>query len=157
MGNGGSYISHEGYIKLEKQLKELKVRRRVLAKEIGTARMHGDLKENAEYKYAKEAQAHNETNIAKLEEKLSNSQMLDDTKIPKDEALLGATVKIKDLDSGEECEYMLVDEIEADFAQNKISVTSPIGKGLLGYKKGQTVNIVVPAGTLKYKILKISR
>ena len=153
-----SYLTPEGYEKLRKKLEDLRTtKRRKLAKAIGEARAHGDISENAEYDAAKDAQGMNEKKIAELEESLSNSQILDDTKIAKDEALIGATVKLKDLDSGEELEYMLVAELEADFAQNKISVTSPVGKGLLGHKVKETVEIQVPAGTLKYKILKISR
>lgn len=152
------YLTKQGYEKLTKELEHLKkVRRRELSKEIGIARAHGDISENAEYDAAKEAQGLNEKKIAELEEKLVSSQILDNKAMSKDEVLIGATVKVKDMDSGEVCEYMLVSEIEADFKQNKISVTSPIGQGLLGHKKGKTVKIQVPAGTLKYKILDISR
>ena len=84
-------------------------------------------------------------------------QLLDDTNIPKDEALLGATVKLKDLTSGEELQYTLVSELEADFSQGRISVTSPVGRSLLGHKKNEIVEIKVPAGILRYKILKILR
>lgn len=154
----GNYVSHEGYEKLRKELEYLKkVRRRELSEEIGRAREKGDLKENAEYHAAKETQGLNERKIAELEEKLSNSQILDDTDIPKDQALIGATVKLKDLDSAKEFEYTLVAELEADFAQGKISVTSPVGRGLLGHKAGETLQIKIPAGTLRYKILKITR
>ena len=152
------YLTPEGYEKLRKELKYLKtVRRRALSKEIEKARSYGDISENAEYDAAKEAQGLNEKKIAELEEKLTNAQMLDESRIPKDEALIGAKVKLKDIDSGEEIEYILVSELEADFSKGKISVTSPVGKGLLGHKKSEIVEIQVPAGTLKYKILKISR
>ena len=152
------YLTSEGYKKLRKELEFLKtLKRRELSKEIGEARAHGDISDNAEYTAAKEAQGLNEKKVAELEEKLSNAQILDDTNMPKDEALIGAVVKIKDLDSKEELQYMLVSELEADFSQGKISVTSPIGEGLLGHKANETVEIKVPAGILKYKILKISR
>lgn len=158
MTEGRAYLTPEGYEKLRKELRFLKtVRRRELSKEIGKARAQGDISENAEYDAAKEAQALNEKKIAGLEEKLSNAQILDDANISKDEALIGATVKLKDLKSGEELQYMLVSELEADFSQGKISVTSPVGKGLLGHKAKETVEIKIPAGILKYKILKISR
>jgi transcription elongation factor GreA len=158
MAKKGSYITPEGYEKAREELMFLKgVRRKELSKEIGIARAHGDLRENAEYKAAKEAQALNEKRIAELEEKLAGSQILDDSKIPKNEALIGATLKLKDMDSGEEFEYTLVGELEADFSQGKISITSPIGKGLLGHKKKQVVKIKVPAGILRYKILDITR
>jgi len=153
-----AYITHKGYADLKKKWDYLTtVKRRELSKDIGRAREHGDISENAEYDAAKEAQAFNEKKIAELEETLSNVQLLDDTNIPKDEALLGATVKLKDLTSGEELQYTLVSEPEADFSQGRISVTSPVGKSLLGHKKNQIVEIKVPAGILKYKILKISR
>ena len=155
---GKIHLSPEGHEKLRKELEFLKtVRRKELSKAIGEARAHGDISENAEYDAAKDAQALNEKKIAGLEEKLSNAQILDDTHIAKDEALIGATVKLKDLDSKEELQYTLVSELEADFSQGKISVTSPIGKGLLGHKVNEKVEIEVPAGIIKYKILKISR
>jgi transcription elongation factor GreA len=158
MTDGNVYLTPEGYEKLRKELKFLKTtKRRKLSKAIGDARAHGDISENAEYDAAKEAQGLNEKKIAELETELSNAQILDDTNIPKDEALIGATVKLKDLGSKEEVQYTLVSELEADFSQGKISVTSPVGKGLLGHKKNEIVKIEVPAGILKYKILKISR
>ena len=158
MTKGKSYLSREGYEKLRKKLEVLKTtKRRKLAKAVGKARDHGDISENAEYDAAKEEQGLNEKRIAELEAKLANAEILDDMDIPKDEALVGATVKMKDLDSGEELQYTLVSELEADYSQGKISVDSPIGKGLLGHKKNEIVEIEVPAGILKYKILKISR
>ena len=158
MTKGKIYLSPQGYEKLTKELEHLKTKkRRQLSKAIEAARAHGDISENAEYDAAKEEQGMNEKRIAELEDKLSNAEILDDSDIPKDEALLGATVKLKDLNSGEEIEYTLVAELEADFSSGKISVTSPVGKGLLGHKVKDTVEIHVPAGTLKYKIVKITR
>ena len=158
MSEGRSYLSHEGYEKLRKKLEFLKTTKRgELSKAVGEARAHGDISENAEYDAAKEAQGLNEKRVAELEANLANAEILDDTNIPKDEALIGATVKMKDVDSEEELQYTLVSELEADYSQGKISVTSPIGKGLLGHKKNEIVKIEVPAGILKYKILKISR
>ena len=155
---GKAYLSHEGYEKLRKKLEVLKTtKRRELARAVGKARAHGDISENAEYDAAKDAQGFNEKKIAELEASLAHAEILDDTHIPKDEALIGATVKMKDMDSKEELQYTLVSELEADYSQGKISVASPIGKGLLGHKKNEIVEIVVPAGVLKYKILKISR
>ena len=152
------YVSREGYERLRKELEVLKtVKRRELSKAIGEARAHGDISENAEYDAAKEAQALNERKISELEAKLSQAQMLDDKNIPKDVALIGATVTLKDLNSGEELEYTLVSEVEANYAQGKISVSSPVGKGLLNHKKNDVVEIKVPAGVLKYKVLRISR
>ena len=158
MSGKNIYLTAEGHEKLTEELKLLKtVRRRELSREIGIARSHGDISENAEYDAAKEAQAFNEKKIAELEERLSRAQILDDTKIAKDKALVGATVKLKDLDSGEELQYTLLSELEADFSRGKISITSPVGKALLGHKQGDVVEIKVPAGALRYKILKIYR
>jgi len=158
VGIGSVYLTREGYEKLRKELELLKtVRRRELSAEIGIARAHGDISENAEYDAAKDAQALNEARIAGLEKRLVQAQILDDTNIDKDKALIGATVKLKDLDSGEEIQYTLLSELEADFSQGKISITSPLGKGLLGHKENEIVEIKVPAGIVKYQILKISR
>jgi len=152
------HLTQKGYEKLSKELLHLKtVKRRQISDEIGKARAHGDISENAEYDAAKDAQGFNEKKIAEIEDKLSCAQIIDETLMASDEALIGATVKIKDLDSNDEEVYTLVSETEADSAQAKISVTSPVGKALLGHKVGDSINIDVPAGTLKYKILKITR
>lgn len=158
MDSGDIYLSREGYEKLRKELERLKtVKRRQLSKAIGEARAHGDISENAEYDAAKEAQGLNEKKIAELEQKLARAKMLDDTDIPKDVVLIGAKVRLKDADSGEELEYTLVAEEEADYSQGKISVTSPVAQGLLNHRADETVKIKIPAGVLTYKILKISR
>lgn len=158
MTKAGNYLTPDGYEKLRKELEYLKTtKRRELSKAIGAARAHGDISENAEYDAAKEAQGLNEKRIAEMENSLASAQIIDDSKMSKDEVLVGATVKLKDMDSGEELEYMLVSEEEADYAQNKISVTSPVGSGLLEHKKGDIVEIKVPAGTLKYKVIAITR
>jgi len=155
---GDIYLTHEGFEKLKKELERLQnVKRRELSRAIGEARAHGDLSENAEYTYAKEAQGLNEKKIAELEDKLSRAKLIDESAMPKDEVLIGARVKLKDLDSGEELEYALVSEEEADYSSNKISVTSPVGEALIGHKENDAVKIKVPAGTLRYKVLKISR
>jgi len=152
------YLTRKGHQKLMEEFEYLKtVKRRELAKAIGQARAHGDISENADYDAAKEAQGMNEKRIAELEQKLAGARILDDHDIKSDEVLIGATVKLKDLDTDEELEYMLVAGVEADYSQNKISVNSPVGEGLLHHKESDTVEIKVPAGTLRYKILKISR
>lgn len=152
------YLTKDGHKKLLEELEYLKtVKRRELSKAVGEARAHGDISENAEYDAAKEAQALNEKRIAELEEKLSRGRILDDENIPKDEVLIGATVKLKDLNSEEELEYTLVSEVEANYTEGKISTTSPVGQGLLGRKENEIVEIKTPAGILRYKILKISR
>ena len=158
MSQGDVYLTHEGYGKLKKQLEGLQnVKRREISRAIAEARAHGDLSENAEYTYAKEAQALNEKKIAELEDKLSRAKLIDEDAMAKDQILIGAKVRLKDLDSGEEIEYILVSEEEADYSSGKISITSPVGETLLGHKEGDTVKIKVPAGTLIYKVLKITR
>jgi len=158
MSSGNVYLSHEGYEKLRRELEQLKTsKRREISKAIGEARAHGDLSENAEYTYAKEAQGMNEKRIAELEDKLSRAKLIDESAMSKDEILIGAKVKLKDLGSGEDLEYSLVAEEEADYSAGKISITSPVGEALLGHKKDDTVNIKIPAGTLRYKVIKISR
>ncbi|MDD5478027.1 MAG: transcription elongation factor GreA [Candidatus Omnitrophica bacterium] len=155
--SGEIYLTQEGYEKLSSQLEQLKtVKRRQLSKAVGEARSHGDISENAEYDAAKDAQAHNEKQIMELEGKLARVRILDKN-IPNDEVLIGATVKLKDMDTDEELEYTLVSELEADYNQNKISVSSPVGQGLLGHKENEIAEIKIPAGILKYKIIKISR
>jgi transcription elongation factor GreA len=152
------YLTKAGHRKLLEELEHLKtVKRRQLSKAIGEARAHGDLTENAEYDAAKDAQAQNERRIAELGQKLSRVRIIDDENIPADVVLIGATVELKDLDSGEELKYFLVSEVEAEFAQGKISVTAPVGSALLNHKENEIVEIKIPAGTLRYKILKISR
>ena len=152
------HLTQKAYDKLMEKLAYLKtVRSRELSKAIGRAREQGDISENAEYDAAKEAQGLNEKHIVELEEKLSNAQILDDSNIDKDKAFIGATVTLEDLDAEQELQYTLVSELEADFAEKKISVTSPVGKALLGHKVGDVIAIKVPAGDLNYKILKIAR
>jgi transcription elongation factor GreA len=156
--SGDIYLTRQGHRKLAEELEHLKtVKRRELSKAIAQARAHGDISENAEYDAAREAQGLNEKRIAELEDKLGRARLLDDENIPKDQVLLGATVTLKDLDTDEEIDYMIVSEEEADYNTGKISATSPVGKALLGQKVNSVVEINVPAGILKYKILKISR
>ena len=158
MSLGDVYLTREGFDKLKDELDHLKrIKRKEISKAIKRAREFGDISENAEYDAAKDAQAQNERKIAELEFKLSQARIIDDEDIPKDEVRIGATVSLKDSESGEELQYTLTSELEADFSQNKISIGSPIGRGLLGHKAGDEVEIQVPAGILKYKILKITR
>jgi len=141
-----------------KELEYLKTtRRRELSREIGLAREKGDISENAEYDAAKDAQGMLEKRISELEDKLSRATVMENVEIASDKAYIGATVKVKDLDSGDETSYTLVAEEEANFSEGKISLDSPIGKALLGQKKGYSVEIKVPAGIIKYKIVGISR
>lgn len=152
------YLTREGYEKLRKKLGHMKnVRRRELSEAIGEAISHGDISENAEYNAAKDEQAVNERKIAELEDQLSRVRILEEENIASDKVLIGAVVELKDLDSGEELKYMLVSELEADYTVGKISITSPVGKGLIGHKVDDIVEINIPAGVLKYQVLKISR
>jgi transcription elongation factor GreA len=152
------YLTKKGYHKLVEKLEYLKtVKRREISKAIGVARAHGDISENADYDAAKDAQGLNEKRIVELEAKLAGARIIEDEGMASDEVLIGATVKIRDLDTEEEFEYTLVAEVEADYSQGKISISSPVGKGLLNHKENQIVEISIPAGILKYKILKISR
>ena len=156
--SGGSHLSREGYEKLRKELEQLKtVKRRDISKAIGAARAHGDISENAEYDAAKEAQGLNEKKIAELEHKLATAQMIDEDNMSKDEVLIGATVKLKDLKGNRDITYTIVSEEEANFSEGKISISSPVGSGLMNHKKGDMVEIKVPAGVLKYQIMDISR
>jgi transcription elongation factor GreA len=152
------YLTKAGFVKLQTQLESLKTtERQKIAKAIGEARAQGDISENAEYDAAKEAQAHNEARISELESKLTNVRLIENENIPSDKVFIGAVVSLRDLENDEDLEYMLVSPEEASYEENKISVFSPIGKALLGHKAGETLEIKVPAGTLKYKIKKIKR
>ncbi len=152
------YLTRAGYQKLIGELEALKtVQRRKFSKAIGEAMAHGDIGENAEYDAAKEAQALNEKKISELEGKLSRARIIDNEDIPKDRVLVGATVKLRDMETEEEIEYTLVSEEEADYALGKISISSPVGSSLLNHKENEIVEIKIPAGILKYRILKISR
>ena len=155
---GEVYLTREGFHKLQTQLESRKTtERQKIAKAIAEARAQGDISENAEYDAAKEAQAHNEARIAELEAKLTNVRIIENENIPSDKVFIGAVVTLEDVDNNEELTYMLVSPEEASYEENRISVFSPIGKGLLGHKAGETLEIKVPAGVLKYKIKKIKR
>ncbi len=151
-------LTRDGYNKLHKELEELKgKKRREISKDIAEARAHGDLSENAEYAAAREAQAFNEKRIAELEDILSRAQIIDENMISSDEALIGATVKLEDQSTGEALTYILVSEEESDFDSNKISISSLVGKAILGHKVGDQIEINVPAGVLKYRVIEITR
>ena len=158
MESEDTYLTREGYEKLQSELDYLTtVRRKELSKAIAQARSFGDISENAEYEAAKEAQGLNEKRAAELENKLSRVRIIDDENISSDEVRIGATVVLNDLDSGEEIKYTLVAEVEADPINDKISISSPVGKQLLGCKADDSVEIKVPAGSLRYKIITITR
>jgi len=156
--NGKVYLTREKLTELEQELRKMKTNGRAdMAAKIAEARGYGDLSENAEYDAAKEAQQHLELRIAKLEATLSRTQIIDMATLPTDKVYILSLVKIQDQKTKLTIEYRLVDPEEADFDKNKISVTSPIGKGLLGKKPGDIVQIKAPAGMLEYKIIEIGR
>ena len=153
-----SYYTQEGLKELRDKLDHLKdIERPRASKAIGEARDKGDLSENAEYDAAKEAQGMLEMEISKLEETLSNARIIDESKLDSSKVLVHSMVKIKNLTNSAVMEYKLVAQSEANLAQGKISVDSPIGKGLLGKKLGDIAEIEIPNGNVKFEILEISR
>ncbi len=153
-----SYYTAEGLKKLRDELQQLKDVERVKAsKAIAEARDKGDLSENAEYDAAKEAQGMLEMRISKLEETLAGARLVDESQLDTNKALVLSNVKIKNQSNGMELSYLLVADGEADLAAGKISVNSPIGKGLLGKSVGDIAEIQVPNGIIKFEILEISR
>ena len=158
MGLNEVYLTREGYEKLKQELEYLETtKRREIAKALAHARSLGDLKENAEYDAAKNEQAHCEKKIAELKDKLTRVKILDSRDVPTDQVYLGAKVSLIDIDTDEEFEYMLVSKEEADYEAGKISLDSPVGNALLQKKVNDVVEIKVPAGILKYKIVSITR
>ncbi|HCL07433.1 MAG TPA: transcription elongation factor GreA [Flavobacteriaceae bacterium] len=153
-----SYYTAEGLKKLRNELQQLKDVERVKAsKAIAEARDKGDLSENAEYDAAKEAQGMLEMRISKLEETLAGARLIDASQLDNSKALVLSNVKIKNQANGMELTYLLVADGEADLAAGKISVNSPIGKGLLGKSVGDIAEIQVPNGVIKFEILEIFR
>ena len=151
------YLSKEGMEKLKDELNNLKsIERPKIINQIAEARDKGDLSENAEYDAAKEAQGFLEARIARLENELSNSRVLDEKNIDLSTAKLLTTVEIENTQSKQKMSYTLVSESEADLKNKKISISSPIGKGLMGKKVGEIVDISVPSGIIKFKILDIT-
>lgn len=150
------YLTQEGLDNLKKELHELKytIRPQISAK-VATAREHGDLKENAEYHVAREELSLAETKIQKLQNRLAHARVIDESEINNDEISILNTVLVQDKRNNKEYKYTLVAAEEADIKQDKISVASPVGKGLLGKKVGDIAEIEVPAGVLCYKILSI--
>lgn len=151
-------LTREGYDKLTEELTFLKTKkRREVAAQLEFARSLGDLRENAEYETAKEAKHQLEIRIGELENKLGRAQIVDPKDLPEGKAFLGARLEVKNLGTGDKMTYMLVAQDEADLAKGKISVTSPIGKGLLGKEVNDVAEIQVPAGKIKLQIVKIDR
>ena len=153
-----NYYTEEGLKKLKDDLHQMKaVERPSISKQIAEARDKGDLSENAEYDAAKEAQGLLEMRIAKLETIVSNARVMDDTNIDTSRALILSKVKIRNLNNMAEMEYQLVAENEADLKAKKISIDSPIGKGLLGKSVGDIADVQTPGGIINFEILEISR
>lgn len=153
-----TYLTQEGLDKLKKDLDHLKrVERPAISQQIAEARDKGDLSENAEYDAAKEAQGLLELKISKMEATLGDAVVIDESKLDTDKVLILSKVKLKNVANGMELEYTIVPENEADLKAKKISVESPIGKGLLGKKKDEVAEIQIPNGTVKFEILEISR
>ncbi len=152
------YFTAEGLKRLRNELEKLKaVERPRISRQIAEARDKGDLSENAEYDAAKEAQGLLELRISKLQDKLRNARIIDESKMDSSKALLLSTVTIKNLKNGAQMKYTLVPEDDSDLKKGKISVESPIAKGLLGKQVGDKVEIKVPAGIIPFEIIEISR
>ncbi len=153
-----SYYTEEGLQKLRKELDQLRdIERPKASQAIADARDKGDLSENAEYDAAKEAQGMLEMRIAKLEEVVANARVIDESQLDTSKVLIHSNVKIKNTTNNQSLTYKLVAQSEANLAAGKISVDSPIGKGLLGKKAGDTAKINVPNGEIEFEILEVSR
>ena len=153
-----SYYTKEGLKKLKDELSQLKdIERPKASNAIAEARDKCDLSENAEYDAAKEAQGMLEMKISKLEAVLSNARLIDESQLDLSKVLVLSKVTIKNLNNQMQLKYTLVAESEADLKSGKISVSSPIGKGLLGKKVGEIAEVVVPNGTIKFEIISIER
>lgn len=152
-----SYMTEEGLANLKKDLERMiTVERPAISQQIAEARDKGDLSENAEYDAAKEAQGLLEMRIAKLEDIVANARIIDESKIDTSQVQILNKVKIKNTKNNQQMEYMLVSESESDIKNGKISVATPIAKGLLGKKVGDVVDIKVPSGLMSFEILEIS-
>lgn len=146
----------EGYKRLEEELHRLKsVERPRIIQQISEARSHGDLSENAEYHAAKEAQGLNEAKVAELEDKMSRAEVIDTAKLSGNTVKFGATVTLEDEDSGEKVKYKIVGDLEANVRDGKVSISSPIARGLIGKSKGESAEVTTPKGSRSYEILKI--
>lgn len=153
-----SYFTPEGLQKLKDEIHQLKsVERPKISQQIAEARDKGDLSENAEYDAAKEAQGLLEARIVKLENTLANARLVDDSQIDNSKVYILSTVKLRNQKNGMEVTYTLVAENEANLAEKKISVDSPIGRGLLGKSVGDVAEVHVPAGIIPFEVLEISR
>ena len=154
--SGIFYMSKEGFEKLQEELKYLKfVKRKEVARAISDAREKGDLSENAEYHAAKEEQGHIEAKISEMENKLSNARVMDDRHMDTSKANILSTVEVLNVKMNKKMTFTLVSESEANLKENKLSVSSPIGKVLLGKSVGDRVKAVTPGGEIEFELLKI--
>ncbi|HDP75314.1 MAG TPA: transcription elongation factor GreA [Bacteroidales bacterium] len=152
-----TYLTEEGLQKLRKELEHLKtVERPAISRMIAEARDKGDLSENAEYDAAKEAQGMLELRISKLEDLIANARIIDESKIDTTQVQILNKVKFKNLKTNAVVEYTLVAELEANLKENKLSISTPIGKALIGKKVGDVVDVQVPSGLMRFEILGIS-
>ena len=152
-----SYMTAEGMKKLRDELEHLKnVERPAISRQIADARDKGDLSENAEYDAAKEAQGLLEMRIAKLQDTLANARIIDESKLDKGSVQILSTVKLKNTGNNTEMTYTIVSESEANIREGKISINTPIAKGLIGKKVGDLAEIKVPNGTMSFEVLEIS-
>ena len=153
-----SYVTEEGLARMKKELEQMiNIDRPAISRQIAEARDKGDLSENAEYDAAKDAQGMLEARIHKLEETIRHSRVLDESRVDTSSIQILNRVKLKNLKNNAVVEYVLVSESEANLKEGKIAITTPIGKGLMGKKKGNVVEIQVPAGKMKFEVLEISR
>ena len=149
-------LTPEGYKKLQKEIEYLQNdKRREVAERIRVAREFGDIAENAEYDDAKNEQAHVEARIAMLEERLKNARVVTKKEIKSGEVSIGTKVRLKDMDANQTVEYHIVGSAEANPAENRLSNESPVGKAIMGRKKGEVVEVAAPRGKLRYKIMEI--
>ncbi len=152
------YFTEEGFEKLNEELDQLtKIERPAISRQIAEARDKGDLSENAEYDAAKNAQGMLEMKIARLQEEISNARIIDESKMDASKVLILSRVNIRNLNNGAQMTYTLVPEKEANLKENKISVDSPIAKGLLGKSVGDIADIQVPAGKIRFEIIEVTR
>lgn len=152
-----TYLTKEGLVKLQADLKELQSQKWRLTEEVSKAAAHGDLRENGEYHAARERLQHVAKRLAELDAKLTNVQVIDDLQIKTDEARVGATVTLLDEQTKERVAYVLVGPEEADPVNGKLSIASPLGKSVLGKKKGDKFLLNLPKATVPYKVVKVKR
>ena len=156
MADGNIPMTKAGAEAIKRELKHLKsVERPKNVQDISTARDHGDLRENAEYHAAKEKQSHIEGRIQMLEDRLARAEIIDVTRLSGDRIVFGATVTLEDVDSSNKVRYVVVGETEADLKKGRISITSPIARGLVGREVGDEVKIRTPGGERTYEVLKV--